>query len=170
MAESAEIHTFAPDGDIPNNSLPLIFYCGVLAPELQSPAAAQALMRENGWGGNWVNGVFDYWHFHVTGHEALACVQGEAEVGFGGDNGVKVTFRAGDMVAIPAGVGHKRLSERRGGFTVVGGYPPSQNGTISRPGDFPPGEAEKLIAALALPLGDPFSGPEGPLVKEWGIG
>ncbi len=54
------------------------------------------------------------------------------------------------MVAIPAGVGHKRLSEKRGGFTVVGGYPPGQSGTITRPGEYPLAEAERLIAALAL--------------------
>ena len=64
----------------------------------------------------------------MTGHEVLGCVEGEAEIGFGGDGGIKVTFRAGDVVAIPAGVGHKRLSEKRGGFTVVGGYPPGQSG------------------------------------------
>jgi uncharacterized protein YjlB len=133
-----EVETFSlqPDGDIPNNRLPLVIYRHALPRDLQTPAAAQALFSENEWGGNWVDGIFDYWHFHVTGHEALGCVAGEAEVGFGGDNGIKTVFRAGDVVAIPAGVGHKRLSERRGGFTVVGGYPPDQNGTITRrPGD-----------------------------------
>ncbi len=137
MDPDVQTFTFAPDGDIPNNALPLLLYRHALPPELQNPAAAQALLRENGWGGNWVNGVFDYWHYHVTGHEVLACVEGEAEVGFGGDGGGKVTFAAGDIVVIPAGVGHKRLSERRGGFTVVGGYPPGQSGAITRAGEMP---------------------------------
>ncbi len=99
----------------------------------------------------------------------LGCVAGEAEIGFGGDSGVKVTFKAGDVVAIPAGVGHKRLSEKRGGFTVVGGYPPGQNGAITRPGEYPLAEAQRRIAALRLPLGDPVSGPEGPLIEAWKI-
>lgn len=169
MHPDVETFTFAPDSDIPNNSLPLILYRHVLPPELQNPAAAQALLRENDWVGNWVNGVFDYWHYHVTGHEVLGCVEGEAEIGFGGDHGVKVTFAAGDVVAIPAGVGHKRLSDRRGGFTVVGGYPPGQSGAITRAGEMPREDAERLIGKLALPQGDPIFGNEGPLVTAWSI-
>jgi uncharacterized protein YjlB len=117
--------------------------------------------------GNWVDGVFDYWHFHVTGHEVLGCVAGEAEIGFGGDSGVAVTFTAGDVVVIPGGVGHKRLSVKRKGFTVVGGYPPGQSGAISRPGDFRLDEAEARIAHLPLPKSDPVTGPEGPLFAAW---
>jgi uncharacterized protein YjlB len=169
MDPEIETHTFAPDGDIPNSTLPLILYRGALSPELQSPAACQALLRENGWGGNWVDGVFDYWHYHVTGHEVLGCVAGEAEIGFGGDSGAKVTFWAGDIVAIPAGVGHKRLSEKRGGFTVVGGYPPGQSGAITRAGELGLDEAQETIAGLDLPRGDPVFGPEGPLMKEWNV-
>ncbi len=169
MSETVQHFAFAPDGEIPNNSLPLLFYPQVLAVDLRVASACQALFRENAWVGNWVDGVFDYWHFHVTGHEVLGCVEGEAEIGFGGDGGTVVTFRAGDVVAIPAGVGHKRLSEKRGGFTVVGGYPPGQSGRITRPGEYPLGEAQRLIAALDLPQGDPVSGPEGPLPQAWGV-
>ena len=167
MKGQAETFVFKPDNDIPNNALPLVLYCGALPRELQTPAAAQALFHGNDWVGNWVDGVFDYWHFHVTGHEVLGCLQGDADIGFGGDNGAKVTFSAGDVVVIPTGVGHKRLSAKRGGFTVVGGYPPGQNGTISQPGDFPLAEAQRKIAALTLPSGDPVSGAEGPLFAAW---
>ena len=164
-----ETFTFAPDGGMPNNRLPLLVYRGALPPALQAPGGCQALLARNEWGGNWVDGVFDYWHFHVTGHEVLGCVAGEAEIGFGGDSGIRTTFRLGDVVAIPAGVGHKRLSEKRGGFTVVGGYPPGQNGAISRPGEHTLEEAQRLIADLALPRGDPLSGPEGPMIAAWGL-
>jgi uncharacterized protein YjlB len=170
MDPEIETVPFEPDGDIPNNRLPLILYRHALPPELQNPAACQALFARNAWGGNWVDGIFDYWHFHVTGHEVLGCTAGEAEVGFGGDSGARVTFRAGDVVVIPGGVGHKRLSERHGGFTVVGGYPPGQNGTITRPGDIPIDEARAMIADLRLPLSDPIFGNEGPLIRAWGLG
>jgi uncharacterized protein YjlB len=160
---------FAPAGESPNNPLPLILYRQALPPALRTAGACQSLFRENNWVGNWVDGVFDYWHFHVTGHEVLGCVAGEAEIGFGGDSGVEVTFRAGDVVAIPAGVGHKRLSEKRGGFTVVGGYPPGQSGRITRPGEYPLAEAQRLIAVLDLPRGDPVTGPEGALMDTWGV-
>jgi uncharacterized protein YjlB len=168
-AMEPEVETFnlAPDGDIPNNSLPLVLYRHALPPELKTPAACQSLFAENEWGGNWVDGVFDYWHFHVTGHEVLGCVAGEAEIGFGGDHGIRTTFRIGDVVVIPAGVGHKRLSEKRGGFTVVGGYPPGQNGTITRPGDVARSDATRLIAKLDLPRGDPIFGTGGPLFSAW---
>ena len=136
MTGQVETFAFKPDGDIPNNALPLVLYRAALPPELQTPAACQALFRENDWVGNWVDGIFDYWHFHVTGHEVLGCVQGDADIGFGGDQGAKVKFSAGDVVVIPAGVGHKRFSAKRGGFTVVGGYPPGQSGMISRAGGF----------------------------------
>ena len=169
MEPAIETFRLAPDGDIPNNPLPLILYRRALAPALRTPSACQALFARNGWGGNWVDGVFDYWHFHVTGHEVLGCVAGAAEIGFGGDGGIAVTFTAGDVVIIPGGVGHKRLSEKRGGFTVVGGYPPSQDGTITRPGEIPLAEARATIAALALPKGDPISGNEGPLFAAWGM-
>jgi uncharacterized protein YjlB len=167
MTEPAQSFVLAPDGDIPNSCLPLLHYLQALAPALQEPGACQALFRENAWTGNWVDGIFDYWHFHVTGHEVLGCVKGEAEVGFGGDSGIRLTFRAGDVVVIPAGVGHKRLSEKRGGFTIVGGYPHGQSGHVSRPGDFETGEAERRIAALDLPVSDPVFGPEGPLRERW---
>jgi uncharacterized protein YjlB len=166
---SAERFLFKPAGDIPNSPLPLLLYAQALSPPLQSASAAQALFRENDWVGNWVDGIFDYWHFHVSGHEVLGCVQGEAEVGFGGDHGIEVTIHAGDVVAIPAGVGHKRLSEKRGGFTIVGGYPPGQSGRITRPGEYPLPEAERLIAALALPKGDPVFGGAGPLIEAWKV-
>jgi uncharacterized protein YjlB len=169
MESKVQRFEFAPDSEIPNSPLPLLIYLQALAPALQTASACQALFRENDWVGNWVDGIFDYWHFHVTGHEVLGCVEGEAEVGFGGDGGIKVTFKAGDVVAVPAGVGHKRLSEKRGGFTVVGGYPLGQSGRITRPGEYPLAEARRLIAALALPKGDPVSGPEGALIAAWQI-
>ena len=169
MEPEVESFNLKPDAEIPNSALPLLLYREALPPALQTPAGCQALFAGNDWGGNWVDGIFDYWHFHVTGHEVLGCVAGEAEVGFGGDRGVEVTVKAGDVVAIPAGVGHKRLSAKRGGFTIVGGYPPGQNGTITQPGDYPLAEAERLIAALALPKADPVLGYAGPLIAAWGI-
>ncbi len=169
MEPQVEKMTLKPEGDIPNSALPLLLYRQVLSSTQQEPTACQALFRANGWGGNWINGVFDYWHYHVTGHEALGCVAGEADIGFGGDDGAVVTFSAGDVVVIPAGVGHKRMGVGRGGFTVVGGYPPGQNGAIVSAGDMPAVAAARLIAALALPDGDPALGADGPLVAAWGV-
>ena len=166
-----EIESFVlnPDGDIPNSPFPLLLYRHALAPPLRTASGCQALFARNQWTGNWVDGIFDYWHFHVTGHEALGCVAGSARVGFGGDAGIAVEFREGDVVVIPAGVGHKRLSAKHDGFTVVGGYPPGQSGAISKPGELSPDAAKRAIAALAMPRADPILGETGPLIACWGI-
>ena len=169
MEPETETFWLPPDGDIPYNALPLLLYRHALPPELQSPSGCQALLARNQWRGNWVDGIFDYWHFHVTGHEVLGCVAGSARVGFGGDAGIAVDVSAGDVVVIPAGVGHKRLSDKRDGFTIVGGYPPGQSGAISRPGDLDRDEAARRIAGLALPRADPVLGNDGPLMRAWGI-
>lgn len=169
MEPEVETFAFAPDGDIPNNRLPLLLYRNALPRDLRAAGGCQALFARNDWGGNWVDGIFDYWHFHVTGHEVLGCVAGAAEVGFGGDRGAALTFGAGDVVVIPGGVGHKRLGDKRGGFTVVGGYPPGQDGTITRPGEIELERARAMIAELALPRGDPVLGPEGPLFTAWSL-
>lgn len=156
-----------PAGDIPNNpQLPLLVYRGVLAPELLMAGTCQSLFKRNRWSGNWVNGVYDYWHFHVNGHEALGCVAGSARVGFGGDGGVETDVQAGDVVVIPAGVGHKQLSASPD-FTIVGGYPPDQTGEIWCPGDIGLEQAAERIAALALPETDPVYGWQGPVVEHW---
>ena len=154
--------------DIPNNPrLPLLVYRAVLLAELTNAAACQSLFKRNRWGGNWVDGIYDYWHFHVTGHEALGCVAGRARIGLGGDAaGVAAEIEAGDVVVIPAGVGHKRL-DASPDFTVVGGYPPGQSGAITRPGDMSLEEAEERIADLALPDTDPVYGRAGPLTARW---
>lgn len=167
--EPMDVDTFLlePAGEIPNNSrLPLLIYHGVLAPEMKNAAVCQSLFKRNRWEGNWVNGVYDYWHFHVTGHEALGCVAGNGRVGFGGDGGLEADIQSGDVVVIPAGVGHKRLNASSD-FTIVGGYPPDQNGEITRPGDIGMEEAAERISELALPETDPVYGWQGPVVGHW---
>ena len=169
MEPDIESFVFNPDGDIPNSPLPLLLYRHALAPVLRTASGCQALFQRNQWPGNWVDGIFDYWHFHVTGHEVLGCVAGWARVGFGGDGGGAVEFREGDVVVIPAGVGHKRLSEKHDGFAVVGGYPPGQSGGIARPGDHSMEAAQRAIASLELPRADPVLGETGPLISAWNI-
>jgi uncharacterized protein YjlB len=169
MEPEVETFVLTPEGGIPNSSLPLILYRHALSPTLRSPSGCQSLFARNQWSGNWVDGILDYWHFHVTGHEVLGCVAGSALVGFGGDGGIQVELRAGDVVVIPAGVGHMRLSENRDGFTVVGGYPPGQSGAIARPGEVSVEDALRAIASLQPPRADPVQGEQGVLLAAWNI-
>jgi uncharacterized protein YjlB len=156
----------APPGDrIPNHpSFPVLIYRGVGA-AADGPGAARALFGEHGWGGSWVDGVFDFHHFHSTSHEALAVVAGAATLELGGPQGAAFDVAAGDVLVLPAGTGHRRATARDG-FTVVGAYPAGQEDYDLLRGD-DPGEvvgARERIAALPAPPEDPVGGAG---VREW---
>ena len=158
-------HLQAGDG-IPNKRFPLIVYRGALSGGALSPEGCAALFHRNGWRGTWLNGVFPYWHYHPHAHEVLGCVAGGGRIGFGGDNGIATDFIAGDVVLIPAGVGHKRLSQMPG-FLVVGGYPPGQNSAISNAGDIDIDRAVEKARAVPVPTSDPVTGARGGLHDVW---
>ena len=167
-AVEAAVHRFADDGAIPNNpTLPFLVYPGALNLPGDDPAAAcEAVFERNGWSGSWRDGIYPFAHYHSTAHEVLGVCRGEAKVRFGGDAGVTLTVRAGDVVVIPAGVGHHNLGAS-GDFLVVGAYPRGQSWDLRR------GLAEERpqvldnIARVPLPAADPVYGADGPLVAHW---
>jgi uncharacterized protein YjlB len=165
MAEP-QILIFAPDGGIPNSRLPLLFWRGRLMASEADGEAVCSLYRRNGWAGTWVYTVFPFWHFHTKGHEVLSCVSGSATIGLGGEAGAKVEVAQGDVVVIPAGVGHRRLAASSD-FLMAGGYPPGQSGDIVRPGDVPLAEAERAVEAVELPQTDPIDGGTRELPDIW---
>ena len=152
----------APPGDvIPNHPrFEVLLYRGVEVSDVQ------ALFAAHGWGGSWVNGVFDFHHFHSTSHEALGVVAGSATLELGGPQGRPFDVGPGDVLVLPAGTGHRRATARDG-FTVVGAYPPGQENYDLLRGD-DPAEVEAArtrIAALAPPPQDPVGG-KG--ISHWG--
>lgn len=165
----AALH-FQDDGRIPNNpSLPLLLYERALDSEGAADLAAEAeqLFARNGWGGAWRNGIFPFAHYHSNAHEVLAICRGRARVRFGGDAGQVVEVAAGDVVVIPAGVGHHNLGASAD-FLVVGAYPAGQEDYDLCRGE--PGERPRVlenIRRVPLPEGDPVAGPEGPLIQHW---
>jgi len=141
----------APPGDaIPNHPrFPVLIYHGV------DVGNARALLARHGWGGSWVNGIFDFHHFHSTSHEVLAVISGSAVVELGGPQGRSFEIAAGDVLVLPAGSGHRRASAR-GDFTVVGAYPAGQEDyDVRREADE---EALRRIRALPAPESDPVGG------------
>lgn len=151
-----ETHLLEPGDGLPNNGrFPLVIYRQALSGLELSSEGCSSLFRRNGWQGMWLNGVFPYWHYHLKSHEVLGCIAGSARVGFGGDHGVEADFNAGDVVVIPAGVGHKRLSEQPG-FKVVGGYPPGQDSAVTNPGELDLDQALQESAAVPAPATDPL--------------
>jgi uncharacterized protein YjlB len=156
----------APPGDrIPNHpSFPVLIYRGVDA-AADGSDAARDLFAAHGWGGSWVDGVFDFHHFHSTSHEALAVVAGAATLELGGPQGEAFDVAAGDVLVLPAGTGHRRATARDG-FTVVGAYPAGQEDYDLLRGDSPEevAAARERIAALPAPPDDPVGGPG---VAQW---
>jgi uncharacterized protein YjlB len=161
-------HLFEDDGTIPNNPrLPFLVYPGALNLGDGDPAAVcEAVFAANRWDRSWRNGIYPFPHFHSTAHEALGICRGEARVRFGGSKGVVMTVRAGDVVVIPAGVGHQNLGAS-GDLLVVGAYPPGPDWDLCTGEE---GERPRVlddIAAVPLPPADPLFGADGPLIKHW---
>ena len=164
-----EIHELPDDGVIPNNRLPLLVYPGAVEEVRTSsePAAAiEQLFERHGWTDSWRNGIYRYHHYHSTAHEVLGCYRGEATVLFGGERGVSRTLEAGDVVVIPAGVGHKLL-EASDDFAVVGAYPDGQRHDMNYGRPEERGDALANVERVPAPGQDPVAGSEGPLVEVW---
>jgi len=166
-ASLIEEHWFDDDGVVPNNTrLPLLVYRGVLDTGPSGAAACEALFADNGWSGGWRGGVYPYHHYHTTAHEALGIVAGSAKVRFGGDRGVIVDLRAGDVVVIPAGVAHKGEAASPD-LLIVGAYPGGRGPDMQIPGKCDRELALTNIAAVPSPGGDPVCGTSGPLTERW---
>jgi uncharacterized protein YjlB len=136
---------------------PLLIYPEVMKDV--TPEAIEELFGKNRWPAAWRNGVHPFHHYHSNSHEALGVYAGEVTVRFGGDGGVTVTARPGDVIVLPAGTGHKKLSSR-GALGIVGAYPEGSHpdlclGSIRR------------TASAPLPACDPVYGPGGPLFTYW---
>jgi uncharacterized protein YjlB len=151
----------APPGDrIPNHpSFPVLVYRDVDPAARGDVDAVRTLFAEHGWRGSWVDGVFDFHHFHSTSHEVLAVVAGTATLELGGPQGRAFDVAVGDVLVLPAGTGHRRAAAERG-FTVVGAYPAGQEDYDLLRGDDPAEveTARERIATLGAPPDDPVGG------------
>lgn len=119
----------------------------------------EKLFTRNRWPAAWRNGVFPFHHYHSNSHEVLGVYAGEVTVQFGGDAGVTVAAQAGDVIVLPAGTAHKKLSSR-GALGVVGAYPEGSDPDTCR------GTPDRPLPA-PLPACDPVHGPGGPLFTHW---
>jgi uncharacterized protein YjlB len=155
----------ADDGALPNNPrLPALIWRGAL-PADAGPEASEALFAENGWLPAWRDGIHPYHHYHPNAHEALAIVRGCVRVQLGGAQGPVLDLAAGDVVALPAGVGHCNLAASDD-LLVVGAYPPGAQPQTCRAEPARHAESARAIAALADPPGDPVQGRPWP---QWAV-
>lgn len=149
---------------IPNNpNLPVLIYTGALR---DHPEQTEQLFNQHQWLNSWTNGVFDYHHYHSNAHEVLGVIRGQVTVQLGGESGPIFTLHTGDVVVLPAGTGHKRVSSSSD-FQIVGAYPEGMSYNTRRD------QKEEHAAALAeiphvpLPDTDPVYGAKGPLLQYW---
>lgn len=159
-----EQHLFGDDGLVPNNpTMHLVVYRGAFSPpgdDRHSSSAEktiQAHFEKHGWSNSWVNGIFDYHHYHATAHEVLGIARGSADVQFGGPDGPVLKVTAGDVVLIPAGVGHCRKSSSSD-LSVVGAYPGGVDYDTLRATPENRTRALPKIAAVPKPQSDPVLG------------
>jgi uncharacterized protein YjlB len=156
--------TFDDDGAIPNSRLPLLVYRDAVP---RDPAAIEHLFAANRWPPAWRDGVHPFHHFHSSAHEALGVASGHAKILFGGPGGQVLTVRAGDVVAIPAGVGHRNQGQSDD-LLIVGAYPDSaKNPDLRRGKQSEHTEAMRAIAAVPLPSTDPVQGFDGAMSRLW---
>lgn len=164
-----ESQLFEDDGETVNNAtLPLVLMRETEAAQVSDPASwFEQRFAENGWGASWRWGVYPFHHFHTNNHEVLGVASGEAELLMGGEKGVRFVVSVGDVVVIPAGVGHK-CERNSSDFQVVGAYPDAIGPDLVRSGEGDVASQREAVGDVSLPQSDPVYGEKGPLMEQWG--
>ena len=157
---------FEDDGKIPNSVFPLILYKKVFPfPDYLDQVMEDAFAKNN-WTNAWRNGVYDYHHYHSITHEVLGVYKGSAELQFGGDKGEIVSVTTGDVILIPAGTGHKKISST-GDFAVLGAYPDGMEYDLLKGDSGERPNADDRIAKVPFPDFDPVLGDLGGILEFW---
>ncbi|MGQ7260812.1 cupin domain-containing protein [Vreelandella sp. V005] len=150
----------------PNSPLPVLIYRQVLDTGSAEERAEsfEAMFKRHGWPPAWRYHLYDFDHFHSTAHEALGIFRGQARARLGGPNGQETVLKAGDVLVLPAGVGHASI-EADEDFCMVGAYPPGQEPEIERGDPAQLKAAQERVADVALPEDSPV---DGSLATLWG--
>ncbi len=152
------------NGWMPNNPLPVLIYRNAVPPSNDRAAAMERSFTANGWPPQWRNGVYSFHHYHSTAHEVLGFAEGHADLVLGGEGGEPVTVHAGDVVVLPAGTGHCRITASDD-FLVIGAYPENEHWDICRTAATP--EVLERVRHVRFPASDPLTGASGALPKLW---
>jgi uncharacterized protein YjlB len=158
---------FRDDGYIPNNpKFPLLYFRKVFSfSRKYDPAAlVEKTFNVNGWGDAWRNGIYDFVHYHSMIHEVLGIARGTATLRLGGNKGKTVKVSMGDVILVPAGVGHECLKASPT-FLVVGAYPPSGTYNECRGSFREHDKALTSISRVTAPKQHPLYGTNEPVWK-----
>lgn len=163
--ELEQIPLAASDGFPNNERCPLLVYRGAFGSRV-SPGTIEDRFAEHGWSNGWRAGVYAVHHYHSTAHEVLGCFAGSAEIQVGGPSGTSLKLGVGDVLVIPAGVSHKRLTASSD-FCVVGAYAGGRNYDMNYGREAETRDVLANITAVPLPSADPVVGESGPLLRYW---
>lgn len=159
-------YRLSDNGIFPNSHLPALLYKKVFTTSENSSKAIIQAFAKNNWTNNWTGGVYTYHHYHSITHEALGIYKGQTVLQLGGEDGIKLTVEAGDVLIIPAGVAHKNLGKEND-ISCVGGYPNGQDFDINKGNAGERPGTDRNIAAVPLPETDPVTGKSGGLTTIW---
>jgi uncharacterized protein YjlB len=112
---------------IPNYSIqqkPLLHYHGAFQRPISASKIEAHLTSIGAVKPQWRYTMYKQTHFHSTSHEVLCISHGRARLCFGGEenNGrVEPVVEQGDVVIVPAGVGHRLLEDLDGGWDMCYG-------------------------------------------------
>ena len=151
---------FRDDGYVPNNSkCPLVLYRKAVSfgSKHDPTAILEQIFVAHGWGQAWRNGIYDFVHYHSMIHEVLGVARGSATLRLGGNKGRTVKVSAGDVIIVPAGVGHECLKASNA-FVVVGAYPPHGKYDECRGSFQERAKAIRSIRRVRAPKQDPLYG------------
>jgi uncharacterized protein YjlB len=158
-----KIYYLEDDGIIPNNpDLPVLIYRNAV----EHTDEMERIFNDNKWLNSWVNGIHDYHHYHSNSHEVLGVMEGEGSVQLGGEKGMEVSLQKGDVILLPAGTGHKKLSSTSD-FKVVGAYPDGADYNMKEGSIKERPQVLIDIKSVPLPEFDPVYGDKGPVNKYW---
>lgn len=158
---------FKDDSVIPNSKYPLVIYQQAFNANGNKGADwLEDIFATNKWTNSWRWGVYPFHHYHSNTHEVLGVFKGDALLHMGGEKGEKMKVYAGDIIVIPAGVGHKCL-EHTDDFTVVGAYPNGLSPDLMKGNAGERPAADENIARVQLPVTDPVSGKKSGILSLW---
>lgn len=161
-----ETYFLQGNGRVPNSYLPLLIYRSVIE---GTPPEMEEVFRGNEWPPDWHTsfGMYPKHHFHSDTHELIAVTRGSLVGRFGGHDGITATLAAGDIVVIPAGVGHfgETITED---LRLTGAFPAGYAIHDFRLG-YPEEYARMVerVQRVPVPAFDPVYGAGGPLTQLW---
>jgi uncharacterized protein YjlB len=156
-ASQPERLDFPDDGKIPNNQRLRVLIYRDVTEAADKAQAFEELFARNGWSRSWRNGIYDYHHFHSNAHEVLGIASGSVTAILGGETGQNVKLKAGDVVVLPAGTGHK-CESASGDLLVVGAYADGRDFDIRRGATQEKEEVRSNIKSVPDPRRDPVTG------------